>query len=153
LEGSSPSENPIFFLDRCLGRYEVAKALRGIGVAVEVYSDRYPGTDRQREVSDREWLAEVGALGRVVLSKDKNIRRNQIELAALLSSGAPAFVLTAGSIKGEEMGRSFVAAMPKIRRFLRRFKPPFVATVSRSGAVQIFLTAAEIHKRSGGGRK
>jgi len=83
----------------------------------------------------------------VILSKDKNIRRNQIEIAAVLKSGAPAFFLTSGSVTAGQMGRSFIAAMPQIHNILKRHRPPYIATISHGGIVRMFLTHADLIKR------
>jgi hypothetical protein len=99
-------------------------------VRVEVHADHFPQTETSPEEHDGTWLVEVGRKGWVVLTKDEKIRRNQIELAALLSSGAPSFASTAGNITGEQLANRLLVAMPEIRRFLKKHRPPFVATVS-----------------------
>lgn len=45
------------------------------------------------------------------------------------------------------MARGFVAALPAIKQFLKRFSPPIVATVSLSGAVSMLYTHSALIKR------
>jgi hypothetical protein len=46
-----------------------------------------------------------------VLTKDRHIRNNQVEIAALLASGSASFVLTAASLTGAAMATGFVQAL------------------------------------------
>lgn len=100
------------------------------GELVHAHDDCFP-----QGTPDAVWLAEVGRHGWIVLTKDKSIRYRQLEIEALISSGVGAFVLTSGDMRGEDMGAVFVAALPRIRRFLQRHSRPFVATLSRAGVL------------------
>lgn len=113
----------------------VPNALRACGVNVELKTDHFP-----QDTADIDWLPEVGRKGWVILSKDKNLRHNHIELVALLRSGAASFILTSGNFTGEEMAEAFVQALPQIRRILNKLQPPFVATVSKLGGVRVLYT-------------
>lgn len=75
-----PREAITFFVDRSLG-LGVANALRAAGVAVEVHQDHF-----KDDAPDAEWLTEVGRLCWVVLTKDKAIRRKQVEREAVLAA-------------------------------------------------------------------
>ncbi len=88
-------EDIVLFVDRCLGRIEVATALRAAGARVETHDAHFPIT-----CDDDEWLPKVGALGWIVLTKDKYIRRRPKErraledvLATVARSGAITVVL------------------------------------------------------------
>ena len=50
-----------------------------------------------------------------------------------------AFVLTAGNIDGTGMAEIFVKALPKMKRFVAKHSPPFIATVTKSGAVSMLF--------------
>lgn len=140
-------EGRVLFLDRCLGKSVVADALRAHGLSVVTHFDEYPLTERDPEPHDADWLRDVGRRGWVILSKDKHLDRNQVELAGLLESGAPCFVLTGGGMTGAAMADAFLNAMPSIGRFLDKFTPPFVARISSSGTVQMHLTQSGIIKK------
>lgn len=47
--------DPTFFLDKCLGNYNVAAALREAGAAVEIHADHF-----DQDTLDADWLPEVG---------------------------------------------------------------------------------------------
>ncbi len=105
-------------------------------------------TDRfDQDSPDAEWLPIVGKQGCVVLTKDTQIRKNQVEIVKLLESGAPCFILTSAEMTGAQMALAFCTALPDIRRFLRKFSPPYVATVTPAGKVSMLLTQAELIKR------
>jgi predicted nuclease of predicted toxin-antitoxin system len=123
-----------WFLDRNLGRHVVADALRQAGVDVEVHDDHF-----RRDAEDEEWLREVGRRGWVVLTRDRRIRYRSHERAALIQAGVRAFVLVAGNLSGREMAAVFVKALPAMRRFMVRHPPPFIAKVTRSGAVSLLV--------------
>jgi hypothetical protein len=138
---SPPDPEPlVFFADRCLGRIILPTRLRSAGFLVEVHADHFPQHESTPEESDRDWLKLAGKRGWVVLSKNENIRRNQIEIAEILKSGVAAFISTASNITADELAASFLTAMPAIRRVLQRYERPVLATVSRSGTVTVVWT-------------
>jgi hypothetical protein len=126
----------IFFIDRSLGAQVVAEALRAAGEQVEVHDDHFA-----RDASDETWLGEVGAKGWVVLSKDDRIRRNPVEREALIAAGIAAFFLGRSDLRGEQMAAALTAALPAIKKTLRRFSVPFIAGVSMSGDIHVFEDA------------
>ncbi len=130
---------PVFFLDRCLGRNVVADALKTQGYRIELHDDHFP-----QDQTDADWLVEVGRKGWVVLTRDRNFDKNQIELKALYNSGTASFVLTGSQMTGEQMAAAFLSAMPTILRFLKKSHRPFVARVTRGGKVKIHLTSSGI---------
>lgn len=99
---------------------------------MEVHDDHFPIDSK-----DEYWLTEVGKKGWVVLSKDDQIRYRPVEKAALLNAGVVAFFLPRGDLKGEEMATVFLKALPRIKRFLKKHKPPIIGRVTRSGEVSI----------------
>lgn len=113
----------------------VPDALRACGVRVELKTDHFPP-----DTPDPVWLPEVGRRGWTILSKDKQLRHNYLELVGLLQSGAASFILTSGNYTGQEMADAFVKALPHIKRMLDKYPPPFVATVSKGGSVRLQYT-------------
>jgi hypothetical protein len=112
-----------FFIDRCLGTGDVCEVLRSAGVTIVV-----------------DWLPQVGQRRWVMLTKDKRIRRNQAELTALMNAGVAAFVLISGNLTGRQQGEAFAKALRRMQGMLQAHSVPFVATVTRDGAVQMFLS-------------
>ena len=125
-----------FFVDRALGGKVVAEALRTAGEQTEAHDDLFP-----QDTDDVDYLGPVGQQGWVLLTKDKNIRRNELERAALIASGVACFALTSGNLRGPEMAQAFVTALPRIKRVLGRFAPPFVAIVGAVGTVTVIMDA------------
>lgn len=105
-----------FFVDRSLGRGIVVDELRNAREVVEPHDDHFA-----QNTPDAEWLVEVGRRGWVVLTKDKNIRSNQLEHVALVRANVACFMLGRGDLKAEAMGKIFIAALPMMKRVLRRF--------------------------------
>ena len=131
---SKPLEPLVFFLDRSLGKKKIADALRQAGERVEVHDEHFPVDAR-----DEDWLSVVGERRWVVFTKDAKIRYRALERNALIRAGVRAFVLTTADLRGEEMGQIFIKALPTIKRFIAKHSPPFIAKVTRSGAVQMLI--------------
>jgi hypothetical protein len=114
-----PLDEITFFLDRCLGAQVVRQALAACGARVEIHEDHFPP-----DCEDTRWIPEVGKRGWVILTKDAEVKNNQLELISLLESGAATFILGSKKLNGREMAQAFVRAIPDIRRFLRKFTVP-----------------------------
>lgn len=126
-------EDLVFFVDRALGAEDVPNALRAAGAKVEIHSDHFAA----KEQTDEAWIESVAKNGWAILTKDKRIRRNALERAALERSGAATFILTAGDISGSAMAQSWVKALPRMRSILQKYDRPVLCTVSASGAVAV----------------
>jgi PIN like domain len=118
----------------------VAEALRAAGEVVEIHDDHFAA-----DAADQKWLAEVGAKAWVVLSKDDRIRRNPVEREALLAAGVASFFLGRSDLRGDQMAAALVAALPAMKKALRRFSVPFIAGVSIAGDVHVFESDGERH--------
>lgn len=129
---SRPPEPLTYFLDRSLGRFKLAIALRQAGLHVKVHDDYF-----QQDATDEEWLAGVGQRGWIVLTKDEKIRYHARELRALVAHGVRAFVLTARNVNADEMASTVLGARKKIEQLLAKYEGPFMATISRSGSLNV----------------
>jgi predicted nuclease of predicted toxin-antitoxin system len=138
---SKPLDDPVFFLDRNLGK-KLAATIRAAGCRVEIHDDHF-----SQDTEDIEWLREGGKRKWIFLTKDQNISRNQIEVTRLLESGSPAFVFTAGSVTSDELGSAFSNALPDIKKVLAKFSWPFIATIALRGRVQILASHSSLIKR------
>jgi PIN domain-containing protein len=148
LQHDSPPESYTFFLDRCLGKQTVATRLRAAGHQVEIHADHFPQTENQREHSDCDWLRFAGEKQWVVLSKNKFIRRNQIEIAEILKWNVAAFISTASNITGDQIANSFLTAMPEITRLLKTLSPPYIATISKAGHVTTLMDREALERQA-----
>lgn len=72
----------------------------------------------------------VGSNRWVLLTSDKRIRYNFLEKRALEQNAVREFVFASGNMSGQDMAVALEAALPKMRRFCRRFMPPFVAAIT-----------------------
>jgi ribosome-associated translation inhibitor RaiA len=72
-------------------------------------------------------------------TKDKMLRYRETEITALLAAKVRAFVLTSGNLRADEMAAAFIKALPRMERFLRKVKGPFVARVTRGGKTDLLL--------------
>lgn len=135
-------------MDKCLGTRVVPNALRAAGVNVEVKTDHFAP-----DTKDSDWLPEVGRRGWIILSKDKQLRHNYLEIVSLLQSGTAAFLLTSGNFTGEEMAEAFVRALPDIKRMLVKFSPPFIATVTKGGKSHMKYTFDGLIRKVGSSRR
>jgi hypothetical protein len=108
--------------------------LRQAGANVEVHDNHFP-----QDAIDEEWLKAAGEEGWIVLTKDNNIRYHTRETQTLMAYDVKAFILTGKALNADEMAQAFVDALSKIARILAKHRGPFVATVTRSGAVKVVL--------------
>jgi len=81
---------------------------------------------------DEKWIADVAQKGWVILTKDTEHHRKDIERQAIAQSGAREFALSNASISGVEMGQIFASALPSILRYLQLHQGPFIVRVRRS---------------------
>lgn len=124
----------VYFVDRSIGRTVVVEALRAAGETAHAHDDHFA-----QNTPDADWLVEVARRGWVILTKDKDIRRNELERRAIANAKAACFMLGRGDVSAATMGRTFVAALPRIRRVLRRFDVPLGASVYLAGQLRVVL--------------
>jgi predicted nuclease of predicted toxin-antitoxin system len=128
-----PPEELTFFLDRQLGRYKMAGALRKAGLDIEIHDDHFP-----QNAKDPEWLAAAGKKNWIVVTRDERIRYRLAERQAIRRAKVRAFVLAAqGDLRAEMLAEIFLKALPKIRRTVKKQKPPFIAKISRGGDITL----------------
>lgn len=141
-----PLPEPVLFVDECLGSTDVPNALEAAGIRFELLHDHFAaGT------ADEDWLADVGARGWVVLTKDQRIHRRRAEFQTLVAANVAAFVLSSGNMTGVAMGRAFVLGYPRIKKMLRDYERPFVAAINAAGKVKLMTSPARRAARNKGG--
>ena len=79
---SHPDGLPDLFLDRSLGRVKVPGLLRDAGLRLITLAEHY-GIPADESVTDAEWLELAGQQGWGVFAKDKRVRYNPAERAAI----------------------------------------------------------------------
>jgi hypothetical protein len=76
------------------------------------------------------WLAAVGARGWIALTHDQRIRYKPNERDAVMRHGVVLLVIV-GAAPFPELAYNFVVTLPRVRRFLVRNRPPFIAKIYR----------------------
>ena len=117
-----------FFLDRQIGRYVVATALRGKGAKVEVHDSHFG-----QATPDVEWIPEVARRGWILISKDQNIRRNKVEREAYKAAELRGFIVTGKDMSGKELAELLVSCLPRMIRKVAGRAGPCLTTISRGG--------------------
>jgi len=126
---------PTLYVDECLGR-SIALRLQAEGHDAKPF-DEFAGK------ADVDFLPIVGAREWVLVTKDKNVRRNQLEVNAILNAGVRAFVVTATGLNHQQISDLVSRAMPKIVRISRQ-QGPFVYNITATGMMsQISRRALE----------
>ncbi|MGB8698053.1 MAG: hypothetical protein WCD18_01430, partial [Thermosynechococcaceae cyanobacterium] len=93
----TPSAKTVFFIDWCFGK-TIANALSEAGALVEHHGDHF-----DQNTPDIEWLTVVGERGWVVLTKDKAIAKNRLELLAIARAEVKVFILISGNLTRQDM--------------------------------------------------
>jgi uncharacterized protein YfiM (DUF2279 family) len=118
-----------YFVERPLGK-GVGRALRQSGYTVVLHAEVFP--DR---AEDDVWISAAAANGWVALGSDVRLRFTPGLKRAVFLSGLRLFTLARNHWSGQEKAAAFIAAMPAIQRLLHRLPGPFIATVSKAGAI------------------
>ena len=127
-------EEPILFLDRNLGKHIIADRLRSAGMKVEVHDNHLPP-----DAPDEDWLALVGRMGWVALTKDKNIRYRTAELESIRRNAARIIVIRAKNATGSDIAELLVKGRRRIARFVAKTVAPFVAAIDGSSRIRVYL--------------
>src|SRR5580765_446358 len=140
--GSAPSPSPsppddfVLYLDENLSNSRaILDTLTKLGIHFERHLAHF-----DRGILDETRLPLVGSKGWVLLTADKRIRYNflekhALEKHALEEHAVREFVFTSGNMSGQDMAAALELALPKMRRLCHKLKPPFVASITRTGEV------------------
>lgn len=122
----------IYFVDRSLPKVSLIQALRQRGCKVKHHDELFSA-----QTKDIDWLQEAGKNGWIVLSHDRNIGRNPLEINQLRLSKVMAFMPSSkGSLTGKEITEIIVNAISCIEQFAKNNNPPFIAKIYRDGSIK-----------------
>jgi hypothetical protein len=147
---SLPEHEFVLYLDENLCNCApVLEALQKNNVRHERHLSRFSsGTP------DYEWLPYVGQNGWALLTRDQNIRYQSIEHAQVVRYNVREFVFKAGNLRKEELARVLIEALPKMQEVCRKYPPPFIASISKLGVVNMrFDRNGPLHGRFAPARK
>jgi hypothetical protein len=83
------------------------------------------------DTPDVVWIPEVAAAGMVILTKDKDIRRDRLELLVTIEAKACYFTLGRGDRSAEENARVILHHRLTMERLVAHSKPPIIAQVNQ----------------------
>jgi hypothetical protein len=86
---------------------------------------------------DSVWLPYICQKRWILLTKDKGIRYNQLEISAILTNDGREFFFRSGNWTGSKMADILSKALPKMKRMARRVESPFIASLTESGDVNL----------------
>ncbi len=134
---SSPTERLkdfVFFVDRSSGKGSFVEGLKELGLNIEKHDDHFPQT-----ALDFEWISKCGEMNWVVISRDKNIKKNPLEREALIRAGIATFFFTSGEITNQQKIEFFTASLKQIAKIVINQPRPFVARINRDGTAKIWI--------------
>lgn len=104
------------------------------------------GDHFEQNTPDIEWLSIVGERGWVVLTKDKAIAKNQLELMAIARAEVKVFILASGNLTRQEMAALLVDVLEKLKKFAQGNQAPFIAKVYQGRRVELWKNRAQLLK-------
>ncbi|MFM6395324.1 MAG: hypothetical protein ACKPFF_01415 [Planktothrix sp.] len=138
----SETQQVIFFIDRCLGRGIVPRALRAAGATVEIHDDHF-----SQNIRDEDWLIEAGNRHWVVLTKDERIGYRTSQLLSIAQANVKVFVLASTNLSGDAIALTFVNTLPQMTKFALNNPPPFIAKIYHPGRVTRWLNKTQILRK------
>ena len=122
----------------------------GRGIALRLQSEGHDAKpfDEFAGKRDVDFLPIIGERGWVLLTKDKNIRRNQLEVEAILNAGVRAFVITATNVSHQQIADLVSKAIRKIAQISQQ-KGPFVYNITSTGILSQ-ISRRTLHRRARG---
>lgn len=129
-----PPDAIVLVLDENLSGHSIYNALISKGLPVHRQFDFVA-----RGASDLELVAGLAKdRNRVLITKDRDFRYKGDLIAQLLAAGMRVFALTAaGNKRGEDIVDQIVKSWPRIQRFLKKHRAPFVAKISSNADISL----------------
>ena len=125
-----PQPDLTFFVDRNLGR-GVVELLRRAGIRAEAHDDHFP-----QNTLDTVWIPQVVKRGWIVLTNDKRIGSDTLEIEALMTAGGRAIV-PKGVILPKDFAALIIRSKLQVERFIRKHAKfakvkPYMAKLGRN---------------------
>ncbi len=132
-EGQSGLASFVVFLDEnhCRNPHLLA-ALSEADVECQKHLDYF-----EAGMEDTGWIPVVAERGWCLLTADARIRYNQLERQAVQDNGLRMFYFSNNNVAGSDMGKALSQALPKMRKLFENQSPPFVASITRKGDVNL----------------
>jgi hypothetical protein len=121
-----------WFVDRALGRGAIPTALRALGVPVELHDDHFA-----QDAQDVEWIPRVSARRWAILTKDRNIKHNTLEIDTVLSSKACYVCLRGKGLVSAKAAARITQAFPRFDGIARACSWPVLMRVTQSSVLVV----------------
>lgn len=141
-----------FFIDRNLGTRIFPEILREAGLVIHLHQDYFPQQEK-----DRVWIARPALEGWPIISPDKRISRDIVEVDAVMESGAAMFCMSGGHYPAEIQANNFLRCLPQVLHTLETTSRPFIAKIYQpnrddpedrhTARVRVVLTLDEWQRR------
>ncbi|MBW3623559.1 MAG: hypothetical protein KY468_09145 [Armatimonadetes bacterium] len=132
MDDPAPQGKPVFFIDRAIESRILIRDLIAAGALIERHMDHFV-----HDEDDPVWLSEVGKKGWYVLTRDEDIRYDQIEKEALKRAGVGFFVVVSKNLSGRQMSNIIVNMLPTLEELATSTPRPFIIRVYRDGTYRI----------------
>lgn len=120
-------ERLVWWFDRCLGK-QLPTRMAELGADVRRYGDLYPDDPAKPDI---DWIPEVTARGWVIVTKDKNIRRDAAERNVLLNARARYVCLASANMTGPEQVACFERHWRTLDGVVRTRSVPVLVSLTR----------------------
>lgn len=112
----------------------MVEGLKNLGLKIERHDDHFTET-----TIDVEWISHCGEKQWIIVSSDRNIKKNALEKQAIMASGVAAFFFTSASITSDQQIEAFSKALKRISNFVQSHTRPFIARINTDGTVELWL--------------
>jgi hypothetical protein len=128
----------VLYLDENLCHCDqILRVLEAAKVKFRKHLDLFPTSTK-----DLVFLPYIGKKGWTMLTCDNDIRRRELERQAVLQHRVRMFVFTSRDLSGEKMGRILKDALQAMRKFVKKNPPPFIASLTDTGAIHLRFDAS-----------
>lgn len=88
---------------------------------------------------DVEWISHCGENQWIIVSSDRNIKKNPLERQAIINAKVAAFFFTSASISSKQQIEAFAKALKRITNFVLNQDRLFIARISQDGSVELWI--------------
>ena len=116
-----------FFFDTNLSQH-MAKGMSAFGENVTHLKDHFT-----EDTEDSVWLEFIGINSFILITRDKNLRKNPLEIQTIRKFKVGAFFLGGKNLTKWHLIQQLVRSWPRIKEFSRKTQKPFIYLVNRTG--------------------
>ena len=141
---SKQPDEPTYFVDRTHGRKKLPNLLKKVGMKVEVHYNHF-----HPETPDDEWIPKCVANGWIIITGDKAVETDPINLKAVEESAAKVFITADTTSKAEEWAAAIIVGREKLKRTVEYNNGAFFVDIRKHASNHV---SSERYKGMGGPR-